>query len=188
MYKVRLETKDLVLGKAKMSDAEALLENYWKEETTARYMLHVPLKTIEEAREKLKLVIEFQKDHMAYLVYEKATMQPIGMAAMKEIAPGVYEDGGVGMGEKFVGKGYGKQILNCFFDYLFSEMNAQKIICSCHPENIPSKKLQQSCGMKYTHSEEFTRKKDNVTYMAEYYEITVEDWKQLKEKVAENTK
>ena len=42
--------------------------------------------------------------------------------------------------------------------------------------------------MKYTHSEEFTRKKDNVTYMAEFYEITMEDWKQLREKVKENTK
>ena len=188
MYKVRLETKDLILGKAKQKDLESIYNNYWCNPNTANYMLWDPQMNQEEAKERLDKTIEFQKDHLAFLIYEKATGEAIGQAAMKEIAPGVYEDGGVGMGEKFVGKGYGKQILNCFFDYLFSEMNAQKIICSCHPENIPSKKLQQSCGMKYTHSEEFTRKKDNVTYMAEYYEITVEDWKQLKEKVAENTK
>ena len=76
---------------------------------------------------------------------------------------------------------YGKQILNCFFDYLFGELNAKKVICSCHPDNIPSKKLQQSCGMKFTHTEEFTRKKDNVTYNAEYYAITREEWENLRE-------
>ena len=188
MYKDKLETKDLVLGKAKQEDLQSIYNNYWCNPNTAKYMLWVPQKNLEEAKERLDRTIEFQKDHLAFLIYEKTTGEAIGQAAMIEIAPNVWEDGGVGMGEKFVGKGYGKQILNCFFDYLFSEMNAQKIICSCHPDNIPSKKLQQSCGMKYTHSEEFTRKKDNVTYMAEYYEITIEDWKLLREKVKENTK
>ena len=28
-------------------------------------------------------------------------------------------------------------------------------------DNIPSAKLQQSCGLKYSHSEMYTRKKDN---------------------------
>ena len=40
--------------------------------------------------------------------------------------------------------------------------------------------------MKFTHSEEFTRKKDNVTYMAEYYAITKEDWERLRENSKEN--
>lgn len=171
MYKDRIETKDLVLAKAKMSDAEALLENYWKEETTARYMLHIPLKTIEEAKERLEKVIEFQKDHMAYLVYEKETKEPIGMAAMKEIAPGVYEDGGVGIGSKYTGKGYGKQILNAFIDYIFKDLKAKKIICSCDSRNIPSAKLQQSCGLKYSHSEKAVRKRDGEEYISDYYEI-----------------
>ena len=57
---------------------------------------------------------------------------------------------------------------------MFGEINEKKIICSCHPDNIPSKKLQQSCGMTFTHSEEFTRKKDNVNYMTEYYNPNVE--------------
>lgn len=185
-FKSQLETKDLILGKAKQEDLQSIFNNYWCNSNTAKFMLWVPQKNLEEAQERLDKTIAFQKDHLAFMIYEKATGEAIGQAAMKEIEDGVWEDGGVGMGEKCVGKGYGKQILNCFFDYLFGELNAKKIICSCHPDNIPSKRLQQSCGMKFTHSEEFTRKKDNVTYMAEYYAITKEDWERLQEKSKEN--
>ena len=36
--------------------------------------------------------------------------------------------------------------------------------------------MQQSCGMHYTHSEMVTRKKDNLTYKADYYVITKEEY------------
>ena len=171
MEKEELETKDLILKKAKMEDLNDIYENYWKEETTARYMLWKPCNSLEEAKERLTKVIEFQKDHMAYFVYEKATMRPIGMAAMKEIEPGIYEDGGFGIGSKFVGQGYGKQILNAFIDYIFNELKAKKIICSCDSRNIPSAKLQQSCGLKYSYSEKSVRKRDGEEYISDYYEI-----------------
>ncbi|MBE7082697.1 MAG: GNAT family N-acetyltransferase [Clostridiales bacterium] len=186
MFKDKLETKDLILGKAKQEDLQSIYNNYWNSEKTSKFMLWVPQKNLEEAQERLDKTIAFQKDHLAFLIYEKATGEAIGQAAMIEIEEGIWEDGGVGMGEKFVGKGYGKQVLNCFIDYLFSELNAQKIICSCHPDNTPSKKLQQACGMKFTHTQEFTRKKDGVTYNAEYYAITREEWATLREKETAN--
>jgi len=182
----QLETKDLILGKAKQDDLQSIYNNYWCNPNSAKFMLWMPQKNLEEAQERLDKTIVFQQNHLAFIIYEKNSGEAIGQAAMIEIEDGVWEDGGVGMGEKFVGKGYGKQILNCFFDYLFGEINAKKIICSCHPDNIPSKKLQQSCGMKFTHNKEFTRKKDNETYMAEYYEITKADWKRLRELEKEN--
>lgn len=179
-YKQQLETKDLILGKAKMSDLESIFNNYWSSEKTAKYMLWIPQKNLDEARERLEKTIEFQKDHLAFFVYEKSTGEAIGQAAMIEIEPYVYEDGGVGMGEKCVGKGYGKQILNCFIDYLFGELKAKKIICSCHTDNIPSAKCQQACGMKYSHSEMVTRKKDGLTYKSDNYVITCEEWQKSK--------
>ena len=39
------------------------------------------------------------------------------------------------------------------------KLDAEKIICSCHTDNIPSAKLQQSCGLKFSHSEMVTRPK-----------------------------
>lgn len=171
-----LETKDLILEKAKMEDAEAIYENYWKHKETAKFMLWTPCRDVNEAKERLTKVIEYQKNKEAYFVYERKSGQAIGMAAMIEIAPHIYEDGGIGIGKDFVGKGYGKQILNALLERVFCRMNAERVICSCHTDNTPSAKLQQSCGLIYTHSEMVTRKKDNLTYKADYYEITKDDY------------
>ena len=179
-FRNQLETRDLILGKAKQEDLQSIYNNYWCNPNSAKFMLWTPQKNLEEAQVRLNKSIKFQKDHLAFMIYEKSTGEAIGQAAMLEIEEGVWQDGGVGMGEKFVRKGYGKQILNCFFDYLFREMNAKKIICSCHPDNIPSKKLQQSCGMKFSHYEKVTREKDNLTYLGEYYAITKEDWERIR--------
>ncbi len=171
MYKKRIVTKDLILDKAKLSDAEDIYENFWKEEDTAKYMLWKPCTSLDEAKERLTKAIEFQKTNMSYFVYEKSSMKAIGVAGMKEIEPGVYEDAGIGFGPKFVGKGYGKQILNALIDYIFNDLKAKKIICSCDSRNIASAKLQQSCGLKYSHSEKAIRKRDSEEYLSDYYQI-----------------
>ena len=173
---MRIETKDLILAKAKLEDLQNIYNNYWKHEETAKYMLWNTCKSIDEARARLEKVIEYQKGKTAYFVYEKTSGQAIGMAAMIEIAPNIFEDGGIGIGKDFIGKGYGKQILNALIDYTFTNLKAEKIICSCHTDNTASAKLQQSCGMKYTHSEIVDRKKDNLTYKADYYELTKNEY------------
>ncbi|MBQ8844572.1 MAG: GNAT family N-acetyltransferase [Clostridia bacterium] len=173
---MRIETKDLILSKAKIEDLESIYNNYWSQEETAKFMLWTVCKSLEEARERLEKVIEFQKDKAAYFVYEKASGNAIGMAAMIEISPKVFEDGGIGIGKKYIGRGYGKQILNALINYTFNKLDAEKIICSCHTDNIPSARLQKSCGMKYVYSKNETRKKDNLTYKADYYEITKDEY------------
>ena len=173
---MRIETKDLYLAKAKMEDLDSIYNNFWKHEETAKYMNWTPCKNIEEAKERLIGAIEFQKNRIGYFVYEKSTKQAIGMVGIKEIAPKVYEDGGIGIGPNFTGKGYGKQILNALLFYTFNILNADKFIASCHTENIPSAKMQLACGLKYTHSEMVTRKKDNLTYKSDYYAITKEEY------------
>ena len=118
-FKEQLETKDLILAKAKQEDLLSIYNNYWCNSNSAKYMLWTPQKNLEEAQVRLDKTIAFQKDHFAFFVYEKQTGEAIGQAAMFELENGVWEDGGIGIGEKFVGKGYGKQILNCFIEYLF---------------------------------------------------------------------
>ena len=172
MYE-KIETKDLILAKAKMEDLEAIHNNFWSEEETAKYMLWIPSKSIEESRERLESVIEFQKTRpYTYFVYEKSTMQAIGMAGIKEIEPNVYEDAGIGIGSKFQHKGYGKQILLAFIDLAKNELKAKRFVCGCDSRNIPSARLQQSCGLKYSHSTNEIRKKDDMPFVQDHYDIT----------------
>ncbi|MBE5738197.1 MAG: GNAT family N-acetyltransferase [Clostridiales bacterium] len=178
-YAEKLETKDLVIGKAKMEDLESLYNNYWKSEVSAKYMLWTPQKNLDEARDRLIRTINYQKDNFAYLIYYKETMEAIGQVAFWEIEEGVYEDKGLGMGERFVGRGFGKQVLNCMLRYMFEQLGAKMVYCSCHTDNIPSAKMQQSCGMKYSHSYEVTREKDGLTYKSDNYVITRDEWFEL---------
>ena len=176
-YKETIETKDLILKKAKIEDAESIFKNYWSSEVSAKYMLWTPQKNLDEAIDRVKRTIEFQKTHMAYFVYEKKSGEVIGQAGMEEIEDGVYEDIGIGMGEKFVCKGYGKQILNALIDYIFNELDGIKIICSCFEENTPSRRLQLSCGMKYAYSKDCVRERDNMPYKADYHILEIGDYK-----------
>ena len=67
MYIDRIETKDLILKKASMNDIDDMYSNIWTEEESAKYMLWIPIKNIEEARDRMIKTIEFQKDKIAYM-------------------------------------------------------------------------------------------------------------------------
>ena len=108
-YAKQIETPDLILGKSKQEDLESIFNNYWISETSAKYMLWVPQKNLQEAQDRLDRTIKFQKDHLAFMVYLKQTGEAIGQVGFFEKEPKVFEDMGIGIGEKFVGKGYGKQ-------------------------------------------------------------------------------
>ena len=59
---------------------------------------------------------------------------------------------------------------------MFQEVGANKIVCSCHTDNMPSSKMQLACGMKYSHSKMVTREKDGLTYKSDNYVITRDEW------------
>ncbi|MDF2545097.1 MAG: hypothetical protein K0S47_4815 [Herbinix sp.] len=171
MYKEQIETKDLVLKKASMNDVNDMYINIWSQEETAKHMLWIPTKNMEEANDRMIRTIEFQKDKIAYLVYEKKSGQAIGFAGMKEVENKVYEDSGIAIGPHFVGFGYGKQILTALINYCFEDLGAMKIVYSCRSENIASKKLQQSCGFHYTHSHPMVDKRNGLQYVLDFYEL-----------------
>ncbi len=52
-------------------------------------------------------------------------------------------------------------------------------ICKCDRRNISSSKLQLSCGINYSHSEETIKKKDNEKFIADFYELTKENYLKL---------
>lgn len=87
---------------------------------------------------------------------------------MIEIEPGVYEDTGVALGPDFVGKGYGKQIVNAMVDYAKNELHAKKMVLSYRSQNIAFKKLQAACGFTYLHSEERVDSRTNEAYILEF--------------------
>jgi len=171
---IYLETQDLIMKKARLEDWPDMYRNIWSHEESARYMHWSVTTSEEEAVERMKRTIDFEKkEKYALLVYEKSTGQAIGFAGMCEREPGVFEDMGIAIGPAFTGRGYGKQILNALLDEAFNKCGAHKFIASCWKQNLASHYLQISCGFKFSHYEERVDRRNGEKYILEFNEKTI---------------
>lgn len=167
-----IETKDLLLGKGRIDEWKSMYENVWKHEETARYLMWEAAQAEEDGYELTRGYLEFQKvNPTAYVVYEKANKTLIGYAGMRETDNGVFEDSGIAVGPSYTRKGYGKQILYALLRQAFEELGAQKFIYSCWAENIPSNRLAQAAGLRFSRSEEAIDQRSGKAFIMNYYEI-----------------
>lgn len=164
-----LETKDLIIKRGEQKDWKDMYYNLWRHAESAKYMLWNVTTSEEDAQIRMEKTIAFEETHpYCWLVYEKASGQAIGFAGMIEIEDGVYEDTGIALGPDFVGKGYGKQILNAMVEFAQDELGAKKMVLSYRSQNIASEKLQESCGFTYSHSEEKVDPRNGESYVLKY--------------------
>lgn len=151
---MRLETEDLVLGKAEFSDWEAMYRNVWSREETARYMAWEVTASEEDARERMRRTVLFQETHDAFLVYEKKTGEAIGFAGVGKIGPGIYEEMGIALGPEYVGQGYGKQILGLLLWFCEESLGGREFYYYTRTANRASRALALSCGFTYVRTEQ----------------------------------
>lgn len=87
------------------------------------------------------------------------------MGVHARVDPDVYEDMGSAIGPDFVGKGYGKQILNALCEVARKQW-AKEFYCSYREKNLASKRLQDACGFKFDYkSEEKTDPRTGEKYV-----------------------
>lgn len=164
------ETNRLQLKHPVFSDWEGMYRNLWCHPESAKYMLWNVTTNAEAAQERMRRSIAFQEGKPAWFVYEKSSGEPIGFAGFRDIAPGVFEDTGIAVGPAFVGKGYGKEILNLLTRIAKTEFGAVRFIASCRSENQPSKGMILGCGFRFTHQENRIDHRDETPYVLEFYE------------------
>ncbi len=166
-----LETKDLILDKAKFSDWEAMYQNVWCHPESAKYMLWNVTTSAENAKIRIEKTIAFQKEHDTYFVYDKVTGQAIGFAGVEELSPGVCTEVGICFGPDYVGKGYGKQVLACLMEYCKLKYGAEEFRCSAREKNIASNKVIQSFGFQLFDTETKVDDRDGKTYNLLQYQL-----------------
>ena len=158
-----LETKDLILDKAGFEDWEAMYRNVWRHPESARYMKWRVTTDPADAPDRMRRTIEWQKVHDTYLVYLRSDGEAIGFAGVERTGPAVWEEAGVCLGPDYVGRGYGKQILQCLVDYAKS-MGAEEFVCFAREQNTASRALITSLGFARTGAEEKVDERDGSTY------------------------
>ena len=163
-----METKYIILGKAKFEDWRPMYRNVWSRSETAEYMAWHVTTDEEKARERIRKTIVYQKSHDTWLVYEKKSGQAIGFAGVEEIRPHVYQEAGIALGPEYVGMGYGKQILQLLMKYCI-DLGGTEFYYQTRAGNLASKALAISSGFTYQYSERKTDPKDGRVYELEIY-------------------
>jgi len=165
---VRLETEDLVLRKAEFGDWEGIYKNVWSRPETAKYMAWRVTTNEEDAKVRIQKTMKYQESHDTYLVYEKRSGQAIGFAGVEEVEPHVFQDASIALGPDYVGKGYGKQILQLLLEYC-SSLGGKEFYYSTRANNAASKALARSCGFAYQSVEKKTDLRNGEPYELEIY-------------------
>lgn len=165
-----MQTKDLILRKARFEDWQDMYRNVWSHGQTARFMLWQVTASEEAAKRRMERTVAFQQTNHAWLVYEKLSAQAMGFAGMVEVETDVYEDCGIAVGPAFTGRGYGKQILRALTEYAFVQLGAKRFIASCRSENGASRGMLLGCGFHFTHCEDRVDPRDGTPYVLEFYE------------------
>lgn len=169
MYEnVELEGSNIVLKKACFEDWKDLYFNVWRHVETARNMLWMPTVSEDEAQDRMRRTIEFQKkEKYALDIYEKKTMKAIGWAGMKEVEPLVYEEMGIVVGPEYSGRGYGKEALLLLLKEAFENCNAETFNAYCRTTNLVSHNLQMSAGFEFDSTEDKVDERDMSAFSFE---------------------
>ncbi len=128
-----------------------MYRNVWSRPAVARFMQWRITTSAADAQARMERTIAWQKNHDTYLVYEKSSGQAIGFAGVEEIAPHIYQDAGIALGPEFVGKGYGKQILQLLLKHCAVTLGGREFYYSTRSANQASRALARSCGFSYHH-------------------------------------
>lgn len=173
-----IETKRLVLRKAVKEDYKPLFQNFWSDKLAWKYMLWRPVKNLTEAKSKIAELIEKQKTSPRFIIVEKKSNQPIGIASIILREDKSVKDFAIGMGTSFTGQGYGYEISKAFIKYSFEMLNQDEIFTSCMVEDKHTYELQKKLGMteRGISSKSYTRNWDGLAYNKYKFIMSKEDY------------
>lgn len=149
----RLETERLVLRRFTVADAQAMYDNWASDEKVTEFLMWKPHSDPTETEQILEDWTERYSDNSYYnwaIVLKENGDEPIGNIAVvhsDEITSMAHI--GYCLGRKWWHKGITSEALKAVMDFLFDEVNANRIESRHDPRNINSGKVMKKCGMKY---------------------------------------
>lgn len=149
----RLETDRLILRRYVSEDALAIYKNWASDSEVTKYLMWQPHSSVEVSKsinaDRLKQYFD-QKYYNWAIVLKDNGYEPIGDIAvvqMNEKVSSVHI--GYCIGKKWWHQGITSEALKAVMDFLFDEVEVNRIESRHDPRNPNSGKVMQKCGMKY---------------------------------------
>lgn len=167
-----IETKDLILDKAKPGDWLPMYRNVWSRPESFRYMLPKICPNESEARSRMERTISFQRGREAYTVFLKPAREAIGFANLNRLDDTTIEEAGICIGPDFWRRGYGWQILGALLSRA-GELGAKTFVYSAWEENRASRAMAEKAGFREFAREEHVREHDGKEYTLIKYKLSL---------------
>ena len=146
-------TDRLILRRYKLEDAAAMYENWTSDEEVTKYLMWKPHSSCEETTKILEDWIKHYSGDNYYnwaIVLKENGDEPIGNIAvvnMNEETSTMHI--GYCISRKWWHKGITSEAMKAVMDFLFDEVNANRIESRHDPRNPHSGGVMKKCGMKY---------------------------------------
>lgn len=170
----RIETKNLVLRKAVLSDLDKIYRNVWADAELAEYMFWKPTPTYAEAVERLNRTVIYQKENMAYFICLKETDEPIGFAGIRKECDEVYSESGICIASGYQNKGFGKEVLKALMKIAFEVLDAKQFLYSFVRQNDKSRRICMHWDFRYVSSANEYREWDSRLFTIDTYMLNRE--------------
>lgn len=166
-----IETKDLILDKARQEDWLPMYKNVWSRPESFRYMVIENSPSESEARSRMERTIAFQSgSEHAYTVYLKPAHEAIGFTGLNRLDDSTFEEAGICIGPDFWHRGYGWQILEALLS-LAKTLGAKTFVYSSWEENTASRSMAAKAGFQEFARENHTREHDGKRYVLIKYKL-----------------
>ncbi len=148
---IKLETNRLILRPFKITDAQAVFENYASSDTVTKYMTWQTHSDINATEYYLRGLIESYKGGKTFdwAIELKNENKVIGSIGAKKLDENVSKiEVGYCIGEKWWNQGIATEALKEIIRFLFEEVGLNRIEAYHDVRNLASGRVMQKCGMK----------------------------------------
>lgn len=147
-----IETSRLLLRRAAPGDKQAMFQNWASDPEVTKFLTWKTYETPDTADKRLGIWMEcYEKpDFYQWMIVPKELGQPIGTISVGEQNEKVGEmEIGYCIGRRWWHQGIMTEALHAVMDYLFMEVNANRLKARHDPRNPHSGGVMAKCGMQY---------------------------------------
>lgn len=166
------ETKRLILKDYDEKYIEKAHQNFFSSLETSKYVLWRPTKSAIDVKNKIEYWLNEVKIDIFWIIHIKETDEPIGFISASKMSNNVFGDIGIVIGENFVKKGYGSEVLKELIEYIKS-LGGKEIHYSHFKENKASERLAIRLGFKYYKKDKRIRTYDKKEFEELFYILKI---------------
>ncbi len=178
--RLEINSERLVLRKLVDEDAEALFK-YRSDAITNQYQGWIP-KTIDDTKNFISKIAENIDEYdtwFQFAIISKANDELIGDIGIHFFDVDRYQvEIGCTLSKDYHGKGLANEALRSMINYLFNDLNKQRITCSIDPLNQASIKMVERLGFRKEAHFKQSILIDGEWYDDMVYAILKEEWNQ----------